>query len=93
LPLRGRLETGTACGQCEGARSAARPATQEDVACQCECITGPVPPAAQGGDDAYKRGIEAQKKNDLQGAFDAFLQAAEQCNGNAQQKLYLDRLQ
>jgi len=41
-------------------------------------------PTVQGGDEAYRRGVEARKKNDLQGAFDAFLQAAEQGNANAQ---------
>jgi uncharacterized caspase-like protein/TPR repeat protein len=69
----------------KAARNATRPAAPEKMLlAKANTAPAQVPPAAQGGDDAYKRGLEAQKKNDLQGAFDAFLQAAEQGNGNAQ---------
>ena len=42
------------------------------------------PPAQSGGDEAYRRGIDAVKKSNMQAAFDAFSQAADQGSTAAQ---------
>ena len=72
-----------------GTRPASKSTAQQDRVLLAKANVSPsaTPPAHAGGDDAYRRGIDAVKKSDMQGAFESFSQAAEQGNAAAQYEL------
>ena len=60
------------------------PTTEKMMLAKANTAPATTPPAVQGGDDAYKRGLEAYKKGEMQSAYDLFAQAADQGNAGAQ---------
>jgi TPR repeat protein len=72
----------------KGGRAAARPAAPDKMLL-AKASTGlsAVPASQSGGEDAYKRGLEATRRSDLQDAHDLFAQAAEQGSAAAQYEL------
>jgi TPR repeat protein len=72
----------------KAARTAAKAAAPERMLlAKANTGVSAAPPSQSGSEDAYKRGMEAYKKSDMQGAYDLFAQSAEQGNPGAQYEL------
>ena len=75
-------------GSAAGRQPAKSPPQDRMLLAKANTSSSTTPTTPQtGGDDAYRRGVEAVKKSDMQAAFEAFYQAADQGSAAAQYEL------